>query len=100
MSPSVLHHTKNVSSLKNLAALFYRMQDPHRTQDSGCRTTGPSPDLKHTAISRRDYKKLLTVAIMTLIFSLSTCSSLQFSPDNSLSQFNLVQAVMGTDILT
>ena len=36
------------------AALFYRTHDPHRTQDSGRRTTGPGPDLKHTAISGRD----------------------------------------------
>ena len=26
------------------AALFYRTQDPHRTKDSGRRTTGPGPD--------------------------------------------------------
>ena len=45
------------------AALFYRTQDPHRTQDSGCRTTGPGLDLDILIFMER-LSLLLTVAII------------------------------------
>ena len=61
----VIHNPSEIDQAQELlaAALFYRTQDTHRTQDSGHRTTGPGPDL-NILIFRERFHPLLTVAII------------------------------------
>ena len=89
------------------AALFYRMQDAHRTQDSGCRTTGPGPDLNilifQGEIPSAAYcGHYQMTSIWNFLLHGSTCASLQaqFS-ESSLSQLCgelRVDSVMDTNI--
>ena len=93
---------------QSAAALFYRTQDPHRTQDSGGRTTGPGPDLNilifqgeiPSAAYCRHYQ-MTSIWNFLLLYG-SSCASLQaqFS-ESSLSQLCgelRVDGVMDTNI--
>ena len=71
----------HMKSVGTPAALFYKTQDPHRTQDSGRRTTGPGPDLKHTAISGRD-------SFSCLLSPLLNDLDLKFSPSPRAPAYN------------
>ena len=87
----------------NKAALFYRTQDPHRTQDSGRRTTGPAPDFNMLIFEGELPSAAYCHHCQIGIFSFFTGARAQVYKSNSLSSIQLcgelrVEAVMDTDI--
>ena len=90
----------------NTAALFYRTQDPRRTQDSGRRTTVPGPDLNilifqgaiPSAAYCHHYQMTSIWNFLILHGSACSCLQVQFSEFNSILRQLRVEAVMYTDI--